>query len=112
MVITMLIIKLNNMDVYILLSLQVSATQKWSIGSYFDELAENYLQARMPEMPGRAISYMPLPYCIYYLSDAKSDCGLEHWGKSFNGLTQLTKFKELGTLLYGDPAQGPSIVSR
>ena len=25
-------------------------TQKWSIESYFDELAENYLQARMPMM--------------------------------------------------------------
>lgn len=37
---------------------------------------------------------------------------LEEWGKSLNGLTQLQKFRELGTLMYGDPAQGPSIVSR
>ena len=32
-------------------------------------------------------------------------------GKSLNGLTELSKFRELGTLIYGDPAQGPSIVS-
>ena len=37
---------------------------------------------------------------------------LEEWGRSLNGLTELKKFRELGTLMYGDPAQGPSIVSR
>jgi len=42
----------------------------------------------------------------------ENDRGLERWGKSLNGLTKLSKFKELGTLMYGDPAKGPSIVSR
>ena len=42
----------------------------------------------------------------------ENDGGLERWGKSLNGLTKLSKFKELGTLMYGDPAKGPSIVSR
>ena len=103
-------IKLNEyMDVYIV-SLQVSATQTLSSQSYFDELAENWLES--PEMPHKTTSHMPLPYSMYYLSDTKSDCGLEQWGKSFNGLMQLMKFKELGTLLYGDPTQGSSIVSR
>ncbi|XP_065916969.1 E3 ubiquitin-protein ligase COP1-like [Dysidea avara] len=73
----------------------VSAAQKWCIESHFDELADNYVQARMP-----------------VLADPEAnDGGLEKWGKSLNGLTELSKFRELGTLMYGDPAQGPSIVS-
>jgi len=43
---------------------------------------------------------------------ALSDSGLERCAQSLNGLTKFIKFKELGTLMYGDPAQGPSIVSR
>ena len=43
---------------------------------------------------------------------ALSDSGLEQCAQSLNGLTKFIKFKELGTLMYGDPAQGPSIVSR
>ena len=55
-------------------------------------MAENYIQARVPVLSGPQSS-------------------LEEWCRSLNGLTQLEKFRELGTLMYGDPAQGPSIVS-
>jgi len=51
---------------------------------------------------------------FYYLilDLEENDGGMERWGKSLNGLTKPSKFKELGTLMYGDPAQDPSIVSR
>jgi len=49
---------------------------------------------------------------ISFLDPEANDGGLEKWGKSLNAVTELNQFKELGTLMYGDPAQGPSIVSR
>ena len=52
-------------------------------------------------------------YIVFLFPDPEeNDGGLEKWGKSLSGLNKLSKFKELGTLMYGDPAQGPSIVSR
>ena len=71
---------------------ETSATQKQINECFFDEMAENYVLARAPVSSGPRGS-------------------LEEWGKSLNGLTQLQKFRELGTLQYGDPAQGPNIVS-
>jgi len=69
-----------------------SAIKKWTVDSYFEEIANNYIQARVP-----------------VLSSIQSS--LEEWEKSLNGLTKPKKFGELGTLLYGDPTQGPSILS-
>ena len=71
---------------------EVSAIQKQNIEYFFDEIAENYIRARVP-----------------VLSDPQGS--LEEWGRLLNGLTQLKKFRELGTLMYAHPAQGPSIVS-
>ena len=89
--------------------MQVSATQKWTIESFFDEIAENYIQARVPALPGKERRVLLKDELSH---DAGTQSTLEDWGKSLNGLTQFNKFRELGTLMYGDPAQGPSIVSR
>jgi len=53
-----------------------------------------------------------LTYVQFVVDPEANDGGLEKWGKSLNAVTELNQFKELGTLMYGDPAQGPSIVSR
>ena len=91
--------------------MQISATQKQTNECFFDEIAENYVLARAPVLSGKTRAYI---YCnIFYPTILTGPQGsLEEWGRSLNGLTQLQKFRELGTLQYGDPAQGPSIVSR
>ena len=67
---------------------------KQTVESFFEEISENYIQVRMPVLSGPQSS-------------------LEKWDRSLNGLTRLKKFiRELGTLIYGDPAQGPNIVTR
>ena len=35
---------------------QVSAAQKWCIQAHFDELADNYINARMPVLAGNDIT--------------------------------------------------------
>ena len=68
------------------------------VQSHFDELADNYIKTRIR---------MPV------LQDSQlSDIVLEQWGSSLSGLTKFHKFKELGNVMYGDPAQGPNIVER
>ena len=73
-----------------------SATLKWTVESFFEEIADNYIQTRVPVLSGPR---------------SGESSSLEEWGKSLNGLTEFKKFRELGTIKYGDPAQGPSIVS-
>ncbi|XP_065883856.1 uncharacterized protein [Dysidea avara] len=58
-------------DVLIVVLLQVSVAHKCCIQTLFHQLADDYIQARMP-----------------ILADV-NDGGLEKWGKSLNGLTDF-----------------------